>query len=355
MHVVAVAAAGITLMVVVWWLFLRLRGFLLLLLTALFVSLAIEPAVSWLARRGWRRGLSTSLIFIALIVLGLVFVGSIGAVVATQVRAMAAAVPHFVAQVTAFSNEHFHTHLSPHDVFGRLAGQGGPLRNLAPSLPGRALSYGATAFGLLFDVLTIGLFAFFFAADGPRLRRFICSLLPPAKQREVLRAWNLAVERTAGYLYSRGLLAVASAIASGIFFTLIHLPYGAALGIWVGVVSQFIPTVGTYLAAILPGLIALANDPLDILWIAIFMTVYQSIENYAFMPKLTAYTLSIHPAVAFGAVIVGAAILGPVGALLALPAAASIQGFASAYIRRYQVVDGPLTEEPKAVHRSDTT
>src|SRR5262245_17000223 len=159
-YVVAVAAAGITLMVVVWWLFLRLRGFLLLLLAALFVSLAIEPPVSWLARRGWRRGLSTALMFIALIVIGLAFVGSIGAVVATQVRSMVATVPHFLAQVTSFSNEHFHTHLTPHDVFGRLAGQGGPLR----TLPGRALSYGATAFGLLFDVLTIGLFAFFFAA-----------------------------------------------------------------------------------------------------------------------------------------------------------------------------------------------
>ena len=67
--------------------------------------------------------------------------------------------------------------------------------------------------GGLFQLLTVTLFTFYFAADGPRLRRAVCSVLPPARQAEVLRAWEIAVAKTGGYLYSRGLMALISGVA----------------------------------------------------------------------------------------------------------------------------------------------
>ena len=75
----------------------------------------------------------------------------------------------------------------------------------------------------------------------------------------------------------------------------------------------------------LPVLIALFHDPVDAVWVLAFITLYQQFENLVLSPRITARTMSLHPAVAFGAVIAGGAILGPIGALLALPAAASIQ------------------------------
>ena len=75
----------------------------------------------------------------------------------------------------------------------------------------------------------------------------------------------------------------------------------------------------------------------------VFITLYQQFENLVLSPRITARTMSLHPAVAFGAVIAGGAILGPIGALLALPAAASIQALLSLYVHRYEVVAGPLT------------
>ena len=72
--------------------------------------------------------------------------------------------------------------------------------------------------------------------------------------------------------------------------------------------------------------------------------IYQQIENYLLAPRVTAETMEIHPAVAFGAVIAGASILGPVGALLALPAGATIQAFVSTYVHRHEVVDSKLVE-----------
>ena len=95
---------------------------------------------------------------------------------------------------------------------------------------------------------------------------------------------------------------------------------------WVGIVSQFIPVVGTYLAGALAVLVAVLNDPVDGVVVLVFVIVYQQVENYIFVPRVTAQTLELHPAVAFGTVIAGAAILGPVGALLALPVAAVVSG-----------------------------
>jgi predicted PurR-regulated permease PerM len=106
-------------------------------------------------------------------------------------------------------------------------------------------------------------------------------------------------------------------VATWLALTLIGVPYPLALAAWVGLVSQFVPTVGTYLAGALPVLIALFHDPVDALWVLAFILVYQQFENIVLSPRVTARTMSLHPAVAFGAVIAGGAALGPIGALLA--------------------------------------
>ncbi|MGV9482745.1 AI-2E family transporter, partial [Gordonia aichiensis] len=175
---------------------------------------------------------------------------------------------------------------------------------------------------------------------------WVCSLLPPKQQKHVLRAWDIAVEKTGGYIYSRALLALCSAIAHYVALRVLDVPSAFALALWVGVVSQFIPTVGTYLAGALPVLVALVHDPISALWILLFIVGYQQFENYVLQPRITATTLDMHPAVAFGAVIAGAALLGPTGALLAIPVTATMQGFAGAYVRRYEVAEDAETPAP---------
>ena len=101
------------------------------------------------------------------------------------------------------------------------------------------------------------LFTYYLVADGPRLRRTVCSRLPPARQERVLHAWELAITKTGGYLYSRALLALLSAFFHWIVFQAIGTPAPVALALWVGLVSQFLPVVGTYLAGILPALLDL--------------------------------------------------------------------------------------------------
>ena len=192
-------------------------------------------------------------------------------------------------------------------------------------------------------------------ADGPRLRRAICSRLRPENQTRVLSVWELAISKTGSYLYSRALLAGLSALFHWIAFTAIGVPAPAALALWVGIISQFIPVVGTYIAGVLPLVIALVNPGTSLvraLAVLIFIIVYQQLENYLFAPRITARTLEIHPAIAFGAALGGAAMMGAIGAVRA-PAAAMIQVVASEWGGRHEVVESPLTEivEPAEVKR----
>ena len=173
------------------------------------------------------------------------------------------------------------------------------------------------------------LFTFYLVADGPKMRRAICSRFTPARQERILATWELAGNKTGGYLYSRALLALLSAIFHWIVFQAVGTPAPVALALWVGVISQFLPVVGTYIAGALPVLLTFLESPVDALIVLIAIVVYQQIENYLFSPRITARTMELHPALAFGAALAGAAVLGGVGAILALPAAAMVQALIS--------------------------
>jgi predicted PurR-regulated permease PerM len=206
-----------------------------------------------------------------------------------------------------------------------------------------AVKLSVTVLGGLLQALSVLLFTFYLVADGPRLRRAVCSRLEPDHQRRVLDTWELAVDKTGGYLVSRGLLALLSAFFHWVVFQSLGTPAPVALAIWVGLISQFLPVVGTYVAGVLPVVITFIDSPRKALIVLVFIVVYQQIENYVFAPRITARTMELHPAVAFGAALAGAAVLGPVGAILALPAAAMATAIAGAWGPRHDVIDSPLT------------
>ncbi|MFG3056021.1 AI-2E family transporter [Kitasatospora sp. NPDC048239] len=323
------------------WAFHQLIDLFVMLLVAFFLSLALEPAVDRMAARGVRRGVGTFLVFVAVVVAVGGFLAALGTLLVDQVGKIAGDLPHLLDNLIHWINRTFHQDLSLDELQKKLLKDSGAIETYAQQAADNVWGVSSTLIGGLFQAFTVGLFTFYFTADGPRVRRTVCSLLPPAKQAEVLRAWEIALAKTGGYLYSRALLAVASALAHWVMFALLDLPYAAALAIWVGVMSQFVPTIGTYLAGALPVLVALTVEPMDALWVLVFVVVYQQIENYLLHPRITAKTVDVHPAVAFGSVVAGAALLGAVGALIAIPAAATLQGFVGTYVRRYEVATDP--------------
>lgn len=334
------------------WAFQRLTGLLVSILIAFFLALGIEPGVDRMTARRMRRGLAAFLVCLAVILGAAGFFVLFGSMLAGQISGIVKNFPGYFDSVIGWINRTFHTHLSRVDVPGRLL-RSDWLRTYVQKHAGGVFDFSASVLGGLFRLLMIFLFMFYFAADGPRLRRALCSLLPPAKQTKVLRAFEIAVDKTAGYLYSRGLMALISAVAHYIMLAVLGVPYAPVLALWVGVVSQFIPVIGTYLAGAVPMLVAFIVNPWYAVWVLVFIVVYQQFENYLLQPKLTSKTVDIHPAVAFGSVVAGTALLGAAGTLIAIPVVATLQAFLGAYGKRYDVADDLRAEGGQRYPRRD--
>lgn len=324
------------------WLLLKLQNLIMLLLISLFLALALEPAVNWLHRRRWPRGPATGAVMFVVLALSVLFLSMLGSMLIGQILAFVSEIPAMVRALLDWVNTTFGTSYSPTTLLNEISSASGLVEQYASGIANNLLGAGTTFLMLLFNGLTIALFTFYLCADGPRFRRVICSLLPPRTQREVLRAWEIAISKTGGYLYSRALLALFSGVAHYLVLVVLDIPFAFALALWMGVLSQFIPTVGTYIGGAVPILVALMEGVWPSVWVLIFVIVYQQFENYLLQPRITARTLDMHPAVAFGSVLAGVAVLGGPGALLALPMGASMQAFLSTYIRRYEVEEHPL-------------
>ena len=337
------------------WLLSKLQSLLVILLVSLFLSFAIEPAVNWMEARGIRRGVGTAITFLAILTAVAVFSFFMGRLFIDQMLALIERMPDYIEQVQNWANRTFDLELDAAELIAEFQ-TGGRADELATTLASNIFQISSTIIGTLFQLLTVVLFTFYLVADAPKLRRNLCSVLPPERQREVLRAWEIAITKTGGYIYSRVLLATVAVLVHWLAFAVLGVPFALPLALWVGVMSQFIPVIGTYLAGALPILIALLDDPISALWVLVVVVVYQQIENYILLPRVSAHTMHLHAAVAFGAVIAGAAILGVVGALLALPAAATGQAFVATYLSRHQVIDSNLTgAEPRRPNAEGAT
>jgi predicted PurR-regulated permease PerM len=345
---IALFWTGFVLTFAVRHVFARLSGLLVVLLVALFLSLAIEPGVNRLARRGWRRGRATGFILFGTVLAFLVFVVGVGTIIGTQIAELLDDSDKYITDTVEFLNDTIGTDIDPQEVIDEFEDPDGAVQQFIQSQGDEAFRLSLTAVQVMFQTLSAVLFTFYIVADGPRLRRAVCSRLSPRRQERVLQAWELAITKTGGYLYSRGLLALISAFFHWIAFQSIGTQAPVALAIWVGLVSQFLPVVGTYIAGVLPVLVTFLDSPLKALLVLAFIVIYQQVENYFFAPRITARTMEMHAAIAFGAALGGAALLGVVGAILALPAAAMTQALVSEWGDRYDVVDSELTSVDQA-------
>jgi predicted PurR-regulated permease PerM len=345
---VLVAAAIIVLLIVL--LFDNLREFFEIILLSLFLSFAIEPGVNWLARHGWRRGLATGVIFVAVAVsLTLIFLLVVPALI-HELEALLDQLPQLLSGLLDHLNSWLGTHFSQKDLAATLQQYRLDLAQYLASLADNVLGVAGGLVSALFKWSTIAFFTFYLVADAPRLRRAVCSRLRPERQREVTFIWETAIQQTGGYFYSRLLLAIVNGSLTYLVLRLLQVPFASALAVFVGFVAAFIPTVGTYIAGAVPVFIALLTDPLDAVWLVVWFVIYQQLENIWLSPRLTSKTMSLHPAIAFGAAFIGGAIGGIVAAFLALPAAGVIQAALQTYMQQYPVeselVSGPAPPPP---------
>src|SRR4051794_41082804 len=222
------------------WLFSHLRGLLGLLFLAWLFAVSIEPVVDALARRGLRRGLATGVVMSGIVAGGAGFLAVFGALLVDQLAQLVDALPDVVGDLVLWANRTFDTTFEPSDIVASLQLTPSRVQQLVADLTTGVVGIISSLVGLLFQALTFLLFAYYMSAQGPGLRATVSTWFPPRHQRVISTVWEIAVDKTGGYLVSRLLLAVLNTIVTAVFLWCLGVPFWLPLAIWTGIVSQFI-------------------------------------------------------------------------------------------------------------------
>jgi len=307
------------------------------LLMAWFASIAMEPAVAPLARH-MRRGLATGLVMGAIAAFLVLFTITFGQMFVNQIAELLRGLPDLIQSAVAWVNERMNTQYNAQEILNQLNIDKAQLAAYATQVVGGLLGLLGTVAGGVFSLVTFALFTFYFSADGPRFRRYVATIFPQRLQGSAVEVWDLTAAKTGGYVGARLILAGICGASSAVVFLIIGLPSWLVLGIWTGVVAQFVPTIGTYIAIALPVLVGLlsGNPWIGVLALA-WSILYQQVENLTIEPRISAKAVDVHPAVAFASVMFGAALFGVAGALLAIPVSAMLMAVADSRHKRYEL------------------
>ena len=297
-----------------------------------------------------RRGVATALVMAAMSIVGAIFFVLFGQLFLQQVALLVASLPDVVTAVTQWINTQFGTKYEISSILESIRLTPQDAAGYAQDVLGGLLGLVGTVAGVVFNAFALILLTFYLSADGPRARRWIAGLLSGRFQQVFLSIWDLSTVKTGGYVAARLILAAINGGTSALVFLLIGMPSWLALGVWTGVVAQFVPTIGTYIAIALPVVVGLAS-PTPWIGVAalIWAVVYQQVENLTFEPRISARSVNIHPGVSFAAAIMGALLFGPVGALLAIPVVAMLLSVLDTFGTRHAIQPSltPPEEKPE--------
>ena len=347
----ALVLAAVTVFVAVasWRALGELHHLIITVVIAFFISIVLEPPILWLVRHGWRRGLAAGAALGGSILVGVAAVLLFGRLFVEQMLALIGSLPDVYAKFQDWLSTTFGLALPDLDtaVHDAVAKWGG---DITSALVGA----GASLVSWIFDLTTVLLVVYYLCEAGPRLRATVCRWLTPDRQADVLLLWETGQRKASDYIGSRVVLAALSSGSMFVFLTIMKTPYALPLAIFTGVVSQFVPTIGTYIGGALPVAVAWATQGgAAALAVIGFIVVYQQVENYYFSPKVSAHAMQMNPAVSFLVVMAFGAVLGPIGAFIALPTAATVQAFASTYMQRYTLIESSMLTDPGREARAE--
>ena len=316
--------------------FSRLAGFLVLILLAWLLAIAMEPAIGWMTRHGLKRGSAAGLSLLGVILTTIAFLVAFGGVLFAQLAELIRGLPDITTTAVSWLNKTFDLTLDPQELVSKV--DPSTISNTLGGFAGGIVGVVNAILAGLISILTLLFFTYYIAAEGPALRRTIGSWLPHRQQEIFVSVWDTTVQKTGGFVVSKLVLAAFSAAYHGALYVVVGVPYWLPMALFTGVVSQFIPTIGTYLAVLLPILFVVFDNPVDALIIVAFASLYQQIENLILSPRISKRTMDIHPAIALASVFIGAAAIGPIGAIVAIPLAAAVVALLDTYGNRYALI-----------------
>jgi predicted PurR-regulated permease PerM len=296
------------------------RAILVRILIALFIAVSLDPAVRLLTRRGMRRGWAVTLIFVLAFGLAAAFLLSVIPPLVTQGRNLIDDLPGYLGRLQDRSSQ-FRQLDDRYNISEQLQGLAGTL----PSRLGSGLlGFTSRVFGAVFNSLTILVFTVYFMADMPRIRTGVVRLFPMDRRPHARRVVDLVVDKVGGYMIGNIIISLIAGVASYIAFALLGVPFAVPLAFLIAI-FDLIPMIGATLGAVLGVSVALFTTDLwpTTILVAAFFVAYQQLENYLIAPRVLKTTVELGAAAVLIAGLIGATVLGLVGALMAIPVAAA--------------------------------
>ena len=297
-----------------------IRSTLILIAIATLLAIGLNPIVTWLSERGLRRGVAVAAVFLALL---LAMAGAVYAIVPPIVNELGrfiASIPQIISDL-----QRNPTILDLDQRFGILQALNNSdfVQTLGTGAAGNILTAGFTLAGIFVDVLIILILTLYFLAGFPRIKHGAFSLVPRSRRARVVELGDRVLRQMGGYLSGATIISIQAGLIAGIFASIIGLPYPWAIALGAAVLD-FIPVVGPVIVGVSMTLIGFTQGIAIGIIAGGFYLAQHMFETYWLYPRVMRRTVDISTGAVVVAIIVGGALLGVTGAILAVPVAAAV-------------------------------
>ena len=325
------------------WLAIQVAEIILILVFGILLAAAVDPIVDHLRRRGLSRGQSI------LVIYGVLFLAISGALLlivpplVTQAQVLIAGVPDYIAQARQFaatSNIPVISDLAQ----TRRTDVSGVVEDVLSDPPieaaqvTQAIEFVTSFVGVIFTTVSVMIVAYYWMTERAIIKRLILGLFPLDQRDRAHGLWDDIEDKFGGWARGQVVLMLIIGVTSTIAYGLLGLPFWFLLGIWAGV-TELIPFVGPFLGGGLALLVALGDSWQKALVVLGFVIVLQQLEGNVIVPRVMRNSVGLSPLTVILAVLVGSALLGILGAVLAIPVAAAVQVLVSELLRAREEED----------------
>jgi predicted PurR-regulated permease PerM len=299
------------------------RSILVLVLVAGFLAVGLDPAVRAFERLGLKRGFAVAVLFVAILLFLGGFLFAVIPPLVEQVTNFAAHLPKYVQDLSE-TNPRVERFIIQNDIPDKLRAATENAPTLIGGSLGTLIGVAGSVIGSIFKMLTVLVLTIYFVMSLQQIREGTLKLIPRTKRERAKVLLDPMLEKVGGYVAGNLAISLIAGLLAFIFLALAHVPFPVALALWVAI-ADLIPLVGATLGAIPSVVVAFVGSiPLGIATI-IYFVVYQQTENYLIAPRVMTRAVDLSPAAVLLAALIGASLLGFVGALMAIPAAASLK------------------------------
>jgi predicted PurR-regulated permease PerM len=319
--VAVVVVAGLALYLI--YLLRKPLGWLVL---AGFIAVAVSGPVRLFERR-MRRGLAIAIVYLGVVLLPVLIAAVLVPPIVDQANNLATKAPQYAKDLTETvqNNKTLHDLDKKYDLTKKIEEQAAKLPAKVGDAAGVLADVGAGIVSSVFAGVTILILSVFMVGAAPRWRRQFAGLHPEDREQALNRLFDRIGTAVGGYVRGALLQALIAGVTSWIVLEILGVPYPVALALVIALLD-LVPLVGATLGAVLVGVVTLFNDfpTATIIW-AIWSVIYQQIENTVIQPRIQSRAVQVEPFVVLVAVLFGSTLFGVFGALLAIPAAATLQ------------------------------